>query len=210
MAQRLGTDFRHLRVTIPFGFQLRTSLRLDSRQLQLFGQDLGELVHRQIDFQDVAARRISCLPGAVFVNIAWRQRSAGFALALSHASHIPAAEAEVRHFDLRDRNADKIFPLFPDQLALRDVLLQVLLDLSPDNLPEPEVILFDIENHNSNFGFRIADFGFEESAKAGSLNPKSEIRNPKLPLIPSRLRARICSPRSSARRWRRRRNSRSS
>jgi len=54
--------------------------------------------------------------------------------ALSDAAGVTASEAEVGHFDLRDRNADKVLPLLPDQLSLRDIFLQVLLDLPPDDL----------------------------------------------------------------------------
>ena len=57
------------------------------------------------------------------------------------------AEAEVRHVDLRDRDADEVLALLADHLALRDVLPQVLLDLAADDLAEAEVILFDVENH---------------------------------------------------------------
>ena len=38
----------------------------------------------------------------------------------------------------------KSFPFLADQLSLRNVLLQVLLDPAPDDLPEPEIILFDV------------------------------------------------------------------
>ena len=53
-------------------------------------------------------------------------------------------------------NADEVLSLLADQFALRNVLLQVLLDLAANDLPEPKIILFDIENH----GF-VADAGYE-------------------------------------------------
>ena len=82
--------------------------------------------------------------GAVFIDVARSERCARLAFTLADASGVAAAEAEVRHFDLRDRNADKILPLLPDQLSLRNVFLQVLLDLAPDDLPEAKVILFNV------------------------------------------------------------------
>ena len=39
------------------------------------------------------------------------------------------------------------FPLLPDQLALRDVLAEVLPDLAADDLPEAAVILVDLQRH---------------------------------------------------------------
>ena len=42
----------------------------------------------------------------------------------------------------------KSFPFLPISSPLRDVLLQILLDLASDDLPEPEMILFDVKNHN--------------------------------------------------------------
>src|SRR5262249_19788737 len=83
----------------------------------------------------------------VFVYVARREGCSRFAFTLSDTACVAASEAEAGHLDLRDRNADKILPLFADQFSLRDVLLQVLLDLAPDDLPESQVVLFDIENH---------------------------------------------------------------
>ena len=71
-------------------------------------------------------------------------RRAGIAFALSHAAGVSPAESEIRHFDLRYRDADVVFSLFADQLSLRDVFLQVLLDLAPHDLAEAQVVLFDI------------------------------------------------------------------
>src|SRR5437879_11786198 len=132
---------------IAFGLDLRAALGLNSRQFELFREDLRKLVHGEIHFKDVAARSIAGLTRAVLIHIAGSQRLTGLALALSDAASVAAAEAEVRHFDLRDRNADKVLSLFTDQLALRNVFLQVLLAAAPDALPKAEIVLFYIENH---------------------------------------------------------------
>src|SRR5215813_2667014 len=100
----------------------------------------------------MSAGSITGLAFTVFVNVARRERRSRFSFTLSDAAGIAASEAEAGHFDLRDRNADKVFPLLTDQFSLRNVLLQVLLDLSPDDLPESQVILFDIEDHMSLLG----------------------------------------------------------
>src|SRR5215469_1425889 len=122
---------------VAFRFETGAAFGFDARQFQLFGEDLREFLHRQIDFQDMRSGRVAGLAVALFVNVTRRQWCSGFAFALTDTTRVPAAEAEVRHFDLRDRNADVVLPLFPDEFALRDVLFQVLLDLAPDNLPEP-------------------------------------------------------------------------
>ena len=148
VAQRFGTDLRNLRVMIAFGLEPGAAFGLDARQFEFFGEDLREFLHREIDFEDVRAWGIAGLAVAVFVDVAGSERRAGFAFALADAAGVAAAEAEVGHFDLRDRNADEVLSLLADQFALRDVLLQVLLDLAADDLPEPQIILFDVENHD--------------------------------------------------------------
>src|SRR5215471_171634 len=129
---------------VAFRFETGAAFGFDARQFQLFGENLSEFLHRQIDFEDMRSGRVAGLAVAPIVNVARRQRSSRFAFALTDTTRVPPAEAEVRHFDLRDRNADVVLPLFPDQLALRDVLLQVVLDFAPDNLPKPEIILLDV------------------------------------------------------------------
>src|SRR5437667_1075073 len=130
----------------------------------------------------MGAGRISGFAVAVFIHVARGERSSRLAFTLADTAGIAAAEAEVRQLDLRDRNADEILPLLTDQLSLRNVSLQVLLDLAADDLPESKIILLDVEDHT--------DLRFQ--------------------IIPSRLLARRCLPHNSTRRWRKRRNSCSS
>src|SRR5215813_12885740 len=132
---------------VAFSLETSAALGLDPRQFQLFRKDLRKLLHREVDFKDVSARSITGLALAVFVDVARRERRSRFSFTLSDTTGVAASESEAGHFDLRDRNADKILSFFADQFSLRDVLLQVLLDLAPDDLPESQVILFDIENH---------------------------------------------------------------
>src|SRR5262249_42903591 len=131
---------------------LRMTFGLDAREFQLFGQNLRELIHCEVDFENVSAGSVSGLARAVLVYVTGSQSSPDFAVALSHASGIASAVAAIVQFDLRMWNADEIISLFPDQRSLRNVLLQVLLDLSPHNLPEPEIVLFDVQNHNGIVG----------------------------------------------------------
>src|SRR5262245_11152584 len=99
---------------IPFGLALFAAFGLDTRQLELLSQNLSELFHGQIDFKDVAAGRVTGLSVAVFIHIAGCERLAWFAFTLTDAAGVAAAETEVRHFDLGNRNADEILPLLAD------------------------------------------------------------------------------------------------
>ena len=137
----------------------------------------------------MGAGRISGFAVAVFIHVARGERSSRLAFTLADTAGIAAAEAEVRQLDLRDRNADEILPLLTDQLSLRNVSLQVLLDLAADDLPESKIILLDVEDH-TDLRFETSNFEFQ--------------------IIPSRLLARRCLPHNSTRRWRKRRNSCSS
>src|SRR4051794_3550566 len=113
---------------IAFGFYLGAALRLNAGQFEFLRQNLREFVHREIDFEDVTTGGISGLPGAVLIHIPGSERLARLAFSLPDTTGVATAEPEVRHFDLRDRNADKVLSLFADQLTLRNVFLQVLLD----------------------------------------------------------------------------------
>src|SRR5262245_13313411 len=180
---------------IAFGLEASTALRLDTRQFQLLRKNLRKFLHREVDFEDVSAGSIAGLALAVFVYVARREGCSRFAFTLSDTACVAASEAEARHLDLRDRNADKILPLFADQFSLRDVLLQVLLDLAPDDLPESQVVLFDIENHMS---------------VGAALSCGCALSLALRPVTPSHRRGQKCSRRNSARRSHKRRNTHSS
>ena len=72
---------------------------------------------------------------------------AGVAVALPRAALLLVAEAEARDVDLRDRDRDEVLALAPDELALRDVLPEVLPDLAADDRAEARVVLVDLQRH---------------------------------------------------------------
>src|SRR5262249_26897850 len=135
--QRLGPGGVHAGVLHLRRGQVLLALALDPRQRELFAEDVGELVQRQVHFERVLA---FALPGpalAVAFDRAGREHGAGRAVSLPDAALLLVAVPEVRDVDRRDRDGDQVLPLLPDHLALLDVLAQVLLDPPADDLAEP-------------------------------------------------------------------------
>src|SRR5207253_4178728 len=118
---------------------------LDARQGQLLAEDGGQLVHAQLDFQDVAARLVAGSPLAVGLRRA--ERLADVAVALAGAAVALVAEAELRNVDLRQRDADQVLALLSNHLAATDVLAQVALHLAADKPAEPLVIALYLLPH---------------------------------------------------------------
>src|SRR5580704_3765667 len=123
------------------------ALGLDAGELQLLAHDLRQLLQRQLDLQGVLARLVAGLAAAVGVGIALAQAVADVALPLPDAAPILAAEAEPGDVDLRQGDGDQVLALAADQLALRDVLAQVLLDLAAHDVAEAAVVGIDPQRH---------------------------------------------------------------
>jgi hypothetical protein len=112
-------------------------------QLQLLAEDLGQLVERHVDLEDV-------LPG-VLARLAFAPSPSGdlarLPLALTDAHPLTGAVGEPGQLDLRQGDAHDVLPLAADHLAVRDVASQVLPDPAPDDLPEPVRVLIDSLDH---------------------------------------------------------------
>src|SRR5262249_49061704 len=118
VAQRLGAGLPDAGVPVAGSDDVLLAARLDAGQSQLLAEDLSHLLHRQLDFEDVAARLVA---GAGTVALLRRaERLADVAFALADATGALAAVAELRNLDLRQRDADKVAPLLADQLAAAD------------------------------------------------------------------------------------------
>src|SRR5690606_10525253 len=102
---------------------------LNARKLQLFAEHFGQLLKRDIHFHGVLAFGIACL-WLRFFGLALTDGRSRRSVALTDATALLSTELKPREIDLRDGNADVVFPLSADQLPLSDVLLQVLLDLA--------------------------------------------------------------------------------
>ena len=74
-------------------------------------------------------------------------RIAGITVALAGASLLLVAEAEAGNVDLGDRDRDDVLPLAADELALGDVLPEILPDPAANDVPEAGVVLVDLERH---------------------------------------------------------------
>src|SRR5262249_39412285 len=83
VAQRLRAGLADAGVAVAGGDDVLAAARLDARQGQLLAEDLGHLLHRQVDFQDVSARLVA---GAGRVSFRRRERIAGLALSLADAA----------------------------------------------------------------------------------------------------------------------------
>ena len=99
MAERFGPRLPN---AIVFRFLLNNlcpALRLDARQFQLFTEDGGQFVERDVDFHQVAGAGIAArLTGAVFGIAALGNRLALFAVALSDAAGAVVARGTGSNF----------------------------------------------------------------------------------------------------------------
>jgi hypothetical protein len=68
-------------------------------------------------------------------------------VALADAAHRSRREAETRDLDLRQRDRDDVLALPPDQLALCEVLAEVLPDDAPHDLLEALHVALDLAQH---------------------------------------------------------------
>src|SRR5262249_52405113 len=157
VAQRLRSGLADAGVAVAACRDVLLPLRLDARQGQFFTEDFRQLLQRQLDFEDVAARLVACT--AFIVALGRAERLADLAVTLSGAGGAFAAIAELRNLDLRQGDADQVASLFADHLATGDVLAQVALHLAADELAEALVVAFDLLSHGEPPGVRSQGSG---------------------------------------------------
>ena len=109
------------------------SLGLDARQLEFFAEDVGQLVERDVDLEDVLPR---IFPAHSALPLVIADRLTRLAVALSDAAGVVVAVTEARQIDPVYGDADEVLALFADQLAARQKLAQILADPSLDDLAE--------------------------------------------------------------------------
>src|SRR5437762_8793050 len=123
------------------------ALGLDARELQFFGEDVGQLIEREIDLHDVLSGigPALALAGA---GLALADDIAFLAVARADALRVIAIP-EMRQLDSAHGNRDQMLSFLADELALGKEFAQILPDPALDDLPETLVIFFDLEDHAS-------------------------------------------------------------
>src|SRR5207244_13284518 len=116
MAQRFGAGLANARITIFFGDDALLALGLDARQPQFLAEDRRQLLHRDVDLEQVLARLVAGLALAR-LRLA-TEDVARLPVALRDAARLLRAEAEVRDVDLRQRDGDDVLALLAAHLAL--------------------------------------------------------------------------------------------
>ena len=89
------------------------------------------------------------LPRLLFV--ALTDRVARLAIALPHSALLAIAEFKARDFDLGNRDGHPIFSLTPNHLAVGNVLLEILFDLTLNDGAESGMISFYVVDHRASF-----------------------------------------------------------
>src|SRR5438105_1388066 len=78
------------------------------------------------------------------LRIARAQNRSNISVTLPYTAALVRVKTEPRQINPGHRNGDNVLALLSDQFALSDVLLQLALDFSTDDLPESAVVLFDL------------------------------------------------------------------
>src|SRR5205814_280787 len=117
------------------------ALGLDVRQLQLLTEDRRQLVHRDLDLEQMLAWLVAGL--ALGVLRIFTEYIPRIAVALPHPARLLRPETKMRNVNLRQRDGDKLLALLAEHLPLRNVLAQVLFDFSANDLAKSPVILID-------------------------------------------------------------------
>src|SRR5271157_49770 len=124
------------------------ALGRDPGQCKLFTQDLGKVIHGELDLKDMMAR---CLGGplARLAVAGSPDRGPHVAGPLPYSATVLGPVAELGDLDLRQWDRHELAARLADQLAVGDVLAQVRLDLPADDLLEPIGISIDFSDHGS-------------------------------------------------------------
>ena len=146
MAQALRPGLADAGVLVFLFNDVGPPLGLDSRQGQLFAQDGGQVVHGQLDLEDVMPGCIT-RPGAAIAVARAADRRTDVARALAHSAAVLGPVAKLGDLDLRQGDRNELAPGLADQLAMRNVLTQIRLDLAAHDLLEAIGIMIDFSNH---------------------------------------------------------------
>src|SRR5262249_513982 len=144
------------------------ALGLDPGQGELLAGDLGQLVHGQLDLEDVMAGRVAGAAAGLAVTGA-ADRRAHVAGTLADPAAVLGPVAELGDLDLRQRDRHVLAAGLADHLAVRDVFPQVGLDLASDDLLEPIGVTINFANH----GCETLAAGFGGRGTANARSPRN-------------------------------------
>ena len=106
----------------------------------------GQVVHGELDFEDVVAGGLAGA-GAGLAVAGAADRRTDVAGTLADPAAVLGPVAELGDLDLRQGDGDELAPGLADHLAVRDVFPQVGLDLAADDLLEPVGVTINFSNH---------------------------------------------------------------
>src|SRR6185295_10817135 len=139
VAEGGGADRADARVLVLDGGETVLALGLDAGELELLGEDVGELLEGDVDLEDVLALGLAAL--ALVAD----------AVALAALAHADAAGvvavAEGGDVDVAHGDGDEAAAFLADQLAPGEEAAEVTADTAADDLAEAVVVLFDLVEH---------------------------------------------------------------
>ncbi len=127
MPERFRTDLADARVFVALGDDVLLAARFDARQGELFTKNRRQFLHRQFDFEDVAARLI---PG-LRLPLALRrsQRLADLAFANADPAGVLASVAELRQLIEGSGMLTRSLPFLPIISPRQMYLVRLLFTL---------------------------------------------------------------------------------
>src|SRR5262245_42911937 len=109
-------------------------LGFDAREFKLLTKNLCKVVESYIDFKNMRSRLIASLANAMLVAITATDWGTGFTFTLTNTANFFMGVDEMRNIDARNWYAHQVLTFFTNQFAVGDILLQVFLDMSANNL----------------------------------------------------------------------------
>ena len=146
VAEGLGAGAVDGRVAVGRRLDRALSPGLNPWELELFSQDRRQLFEGNLDLQDVLPWLVA---GSTALTLLHGNRRPLVTFPLPHPPHLLHPVSEPRQRNLRQRDRDEVLPLLPDDLAVGNVFLQVLLDPTPYDLLEPVGVGVDSVHHVS-------------------------------------------------------------